>query len=77
MKTPEELYDDIETRYPGRSVSRSERLWELQLEQYIDPGNRSTETILEKSVAMLAQKNICPDISINVQSLRGFSDRIL
>lgn len=60
MKTPEELYDDIEDRYPGRPVSRSKRLWELRLEQYIDPSNRSAETILEKSVAMLAQKKCMP-----------------
>ena len=58
--SPKVLYDRIGARYRGRPVSPSEKLWQLRRAARIASHNPSVETILEKSVAMLAKNRHMP-----------------
>ena len=65
--SPKVLCDRIEARYRGCPVSPSRKLWQLHRASHIASYNPSVETILEKSVAMLAENrhmsgcfNQCP-----------------
>ena len=57
---PEGIYDGLERAWTGRPAARSARLWELRRAAKIAPHNRSPETMLERSVAMLAQRGHMP-----------------
>lgn len=65
-----EMYDRLESEYHDTPTSWSRELWELQYETYISPDSCRFETILEKSIAMLARRghmpgyyNQCPTVS--------------
>ncbi len=57
---PEGIYDGLGRAWTGRPAVRSARLWQLRRAASIAPCNRSPETILERSVAMLAQRGHMP-----------------
>lgn len=68
---PEGIYNSLERGWTGKPIERSEKLWELRRATRIAPHNPYPEIILEKSVAMLAQRkhmsrcyfNQCPTAS--------------
>ena len=62
-----ELYDKIETNCGGNPRTSSEKLWKLRRRTHIGPNNGDLEVMLERSVAMLANRghmagwhNQCP-----------------
>ena len=55
-----EMYGQMESEYRSTPTSRSEELWELQYETDMRSRNPNLETILEKSVAMLAKRGHMP-----------------
>ncbi len=59
-ETVNEIYDKIEDNYPGFPRSNSDKLWLLRRECEICPDNRAPETMLEKAVAMLAERGYMP-----------------
>lgn len=59
-ETVNEIYDKIQANYPGFPLSRSDKLWLLRRECGIRHDNRSPETMLEKAVAMLAERGHMP-----------------
>ncbi len=68
---PEGIYHSLEREWTGKPIERSEKLWKLRRATRIAPHNPYPEIILEKSVAMLAQRkhmsqcyfNQCPTAS--------------
>jgi len=73
--TVAEIYDRIQLNYPGSPHSRSGSLWLLRRASEIRSDNRSAEKMLEKAVAMLAERghmagwyNQCPVASGIVSS---------
>ena len=54
-----EIYRRMEANYPS-PASTSKRLWELRRAQHISPDNTSEETMLEKAVAILAERGHMP-----------------
>ncbi len=56
MENIEEIYDRMETNYPGSPCSTSKKLWKLRHACDIASHNTSSGTMLDKAVAMLAKK---------------------
>ncbi len=56
----EDIYDGLEWACHGCPTTTSKMLWKLRYAAKITPCNRSPETILERSVAMLAQRGHMP-----------------
>ena len=57
---PEGIYDSLERDWTGKPEARSKKLWLLRRATDIASHNPHPETILEKSVAMLAQRSHMP-----------------
>ncbi len=55
-----QIYKKIETNYPGSPHSKSGSLWLLRRASDIRSDNRSAEKMLEKAVAMLAERDHMP-----------------
>lgn len=75
---PKEIFDLMEGNYPGSPCSQSKKLWLHRRKCRISSHNPSTETILEKAVANLAESchmpgwfNQCPVASGIVDSGRN------
>ena len=60
IETVNEIYDKMEANYSGFPEARSGKLWLRQRECKIAPHNTSPETMLEKAVAMLAERDHMP-----------------
>ena len=54
------LYEQMMANFSGRPVSYSEKLWSCRRAIEITDANKNKETILEKAVAMLAEKGHMP-----------------
>lgn len=73
----EEVYDRIEANCSSPPSSNSRKLWKLRRRTNMDSGNRGREGLLERSVAMMAERghmsgwfNQCPVASGIVNSQR-------
>lgn len=60
LDSPNEIYDRIEGNCDGRPRSTSKELWSLRRRTNLSPGNGDIEVLLERSVALLAQRGHMP-----------------
>ena len=69
IEDPKRIFDMLESNCSGSPSSESQELWRLRQASCIGPTNPYKEKLLEKAVAMLAEKDTCLVGSISVQLL--------